>query len=95
MSADLCPELQAELVSFVRRLADWSRPASYTEDYADARILAAKLPPPVDTDVDEARKIVATAWHCLPCELPENSETVEVALNAIKRGRELERGQPA
>jgi hypothetical protein len=62
MTSNKIPEeMVEELVSFVRRMADEGEPSTRAEEYdlhQRCKALAAKLPPPVDPDIEEARKLL-------------------------------------
>lgn len=63
MSAPLSPELVEELVSFVRDYADHMN--GHLDVYTvRAAALSAKLPPPVDPDIEEARKLKLARALC-------------------------------
>jgi hypothetical protein len=80
--SQISPELVEELVSLVRAAAHpWT--SAYTV-HQQAKAIAAKLPPPVNPDIEEARKLLIEISPRL--DLPHN---IEQAVKILKRGRAL------
>jgi len=84
-------EMLGRLEALARRLAAPDQPGVHYVTQMEplreeARAIVAEMTPPVDPDLIEARKIAAEA------EDAPHGTLEDVALAAIKRGRELERG---
>jgi len=104
--SEISQEVVERMVSLVRKMEpEGSHSRSYTlrrEDYVEAHAIAALLPEPVDPDLIEARRIALKNakdrgyFHTPACYLAgdhDESDDVQIALAAIKRGRALERGK--
>lgn len=99
-------ELWERVEALVRGMANW--PVGSTPPFrweCEARAIVAMMPPAVDPDLLEARKIVAADMDdgagAIACGYPQScldgdyddKPIMAVALAAIRKGRELERGE--
>lgn len=96
--SEIPQELVDRMVALVRDLAGY--PAASIYDAIDeAQAIAKALPKPVDPDLIEARNLVECTVHWsaqtdrdLASGKNDGTTEMRIALAAIKRGRELERG---
>ena len=100
-------ELVDELVSFVRAFVHEDTPPRKGRTWMQcARDILAKLPPPLDPDIEEARKMIVESYDCIDSAFGDGPARVrairdgegkdfwemQAVLAAIKLGRSLERG---
>lgn len=81
-------EVWDRVVGLVQKMADGSDwdSKSVAENYHEAREIAKLLPVEADPDLAIAGEMIETSF------VPDNEESRDLVLAAIKRGRELERG---
>lgn len=102
MTERVSPELEARMIALVRNIRNSGSLYYATEVvplYNEACRIVANLPRPVDPDMIEARKIVASqapfgaidpSWNSRVIDgFEDDGPWVKNALAAIKRGREL------
>lgn len=90
----VAPTPESKALSLLRKIVDHG--GGYANTYADAKAILDEVDP-VDGDIAEARKICASFWlademrnKTMAGEI-DDGKSVQAVLQAIKRGRELER----